>query len=114
MTGHDLQDLEAAFGKVAVLDRGGAQFLRLARAGLPTGCKPETTEVLLMVKGTERPAIYVKPGIVGPHGGPPRSCTESLVEGEAWLQFSYQFPWDSADGLVKFVATALRRFAQHE
>lgn len=110
----EIEDLGRTFGEVTTVDRGETRLVRLPTVPLPTGCKPDRIQVLLTLHGQDRPLIYVQRGITGPHGGPPRSCSDVLVEGESWIQFSYQFPWAWSDGLVMFVGTALRRFAKHE
>ncbi len=110
----EIDDLRQAFGDVAMLQQGETHLVRLSSVTLPLGCDPRATAALLTLRGQDRPLIYVQPGIKGPHGGTPRSCSEVLVEAETWLQFSYQFPWSWEDGLVRFVGTALMRFAKHE
>ena len=110
----EIEDLRRTFGEITTVERGETHLVRLPAVPLPSGCKPERTQVLLTLHSQDRPLIYVQPGIIGPHGGPPRSCSDVLVEGESWMQFSYQFQWSWADGLVTFVGTALRRFAKHE
>jgi hypothetical protein len=110
----EIEDLKGAFGDLCVRQQGEVHYVRLAGCGLPAGCKPRTVAVLLKLVGKNRPEIWVQSGITGPHGGPPRSCTPDLVDGESWMKFSYNFPWAWEHGLVVFVGAALRRFEKHE
>ena len=113
----ELADLKDAYGAVSVTKgSGGETLIRLHDVGLPRGCSPPTTPVLLVLRpGQSRPQIYVKPKIKVPNGVNPRSTSVVAVEGEEWLQFSYSFPWDeSSHTLMQFVEASLRRFAKLE
>ena len=113
----ELQDMKAAYGEVAATTGVGGQLLiRISRVGLPKGCNPEGTSVLLAGSaGQARPQIYVRPGIKLPNGRLPRSTSTVQLQGEAWMQFSYAFSWDKdSHTLVQLVEAALRRFAKSE
>jgi hypothetical protein len=109
-------DLKSAFGELSTtVAADGRRLLRVADADLPRGCKPSSTPVLLVLQNGARPVIYVKAGITLPNGAVPRSTSNVQVEGEPWLQFSFNFAWDeNAHSLVQFVAASLRRFALTE
>ena len=108
--------LKEAYGAVTTVTApSGETYFRLESVTLPKGCKPTTTPALLVVKGEARPQCYVKPGIKVPNGVDPRSTSTVELQGEAWLQFSYAFPWEwSTHTLVQFVGASLRRFARPE
>ena len=93
----------------------GATLIRISDAPLPKGCNPSSTPTLLVVQGQGRPALYVKPKIILSNGVTPRSTSSVSVEGEEWMQFSYNFTWDeNSHSLVQFVAAGLQRFAKLE
>lgn len=113
----EVEDLKRLYGGVArATGSGGKTLVRLTAAKLPPGCQPEATPALLAWQpGQTRPEMYVAPGVRRPNGASPRSTSTVFIEGEAWLQFSYTFPWEPArHSLVQFVAGGLRRFAKHE
>lgn len=121
MTEQDLEKevlgLKDAFADVSVAKpAGGATLVRIADALLPKGCSPKSTAALLVIQsGGGRPTLYVKSGIKLPNGAVPRSTSVVNIEGEEWLQFSYNFPWDeTAHSLVQFVGAALLRFGKKE
>jgi hypothetical protein len=112
-----IAELKAVYGGTSIArPAGGATLVRIEQAPLPKGCKPSTTPALLVIQPAGgRPAFYVKPGIRLSNGREPRSTSVVSVEGEAWLQFSYNFPWDeNSHSLVQFVAASLQRFAKLE
>jgi hypothetical protein len=112
----EIAALKTAFGEVLRIDLQGRTLMRIASAPLPRGCSPKQTPVLLVFEGEQRrPQIYVSPDTRVPNGGVPRSTSIVHFEGEPWMQFSYQFPWNEQDdSLEKFVITALSRFAKNE
>ncbi len=110
----DISQLKERFGSVQVANGSAGQTLiKIDELALPRGCSPPTTPVLVVVQqGQPRPQVYVRPGTKASGGVEPRSTSVVQVEGEAWLQFSYSFPWDeNTNSLVQFVESALRRFA---
>jgi hypothetical protein len=111
-----IEELKDAFGAVTkVTAPSGETYFRIESAKLPKGCKPAATPVLLVVNGEARPRCYVKPGIKVPNGVDPRSTSTVELQGEAWLQFSYNFSWEwTTHTLVQFVGSGLRRFARLE
>jgi hypothetical protein len=112
----ELKDLKEVYQDIAVgKGSAGQDLIRIKKVALPKGCSPATTPVLLMLQnGQARPQIYVKPGIKLPGGQEPRSTTPVQVEGEGWLQFSYNFPWDENNNtLLQFIEAALRRFSKN-
>ena len=111
----ELVDLKATYEKVSTAKGAtGQTLIRLEEVALPQGCTPATTPVLVVCDGQPRPQIYVKPGIKVPNGAEPRSTSRVQVEGEEWLQFSYNFSYDERHSLVQFIGAALRRFAKLE
>jgi hypothetical protein len=111
----ELSQLREIYGSVATaLSVTEQQVIRIAEVPLPRGCKPAASPVLLVLQPT-RPLIYVKPGLTTPRGLIPRSTSVVSVEGEAWLQFSFNNPFDEkVHTLLQFVEASLRRFARDE
>ncbi len=112
----EIHDLKRAYGAVArATAADGRQLIRIDDADLPRGCRPTGTPVLLVLQNGSRPQVFVKPGIVLSNGIAPRSTSNVAVEGETWLQFSFNFAWsEGSQTLVQFVAASLRRFALTE
>ena len=112
----DLEEVRKQYDSVKVTTNVSATFLQIDSVSLPKGCTPQMTPLLLVLRnGQARPEIYVKPGIKLANGRDPRSINVVTVEGESWLQFSYQFTWNpNQHGLVQFIEGALRRFAKYE
>lgn len=112
----EISDLKEAYGSIALATAAdGRRLIKIDDAGLPHGCRPASTPVLLVLQNGSRPQVFVKPGIILSNGVTPRSTSPVSVEGEAWLQFSFNFPWtEGSHTLVQFVAASLRRFALAE
>jgi hypothetical protein len=112
----DLEEVKEQYTSVKIATNSSATFVRIESVSLPRGCTPDATPLLLVLKiGQARPEIYVKPGIKLANGMDPRSISVVAIEGESWLQFSYQFTWDpNQHTLVQFIEGALRRFAKNE
>ena len=113
--GYDLDDLKEQFKSVSVSENGGNTYVLVQKATLPVGCNPEETPVLLVLNsGQPRPEIYVKPGIKILNGQDPRSTSVVSVQGQSWMQFSYNLEFDrSKHTLVQFIAGSLRRFSKN-
>jgi hypothetical protein len=113
---NDLEDVKQQYATVKVANNGSLNYIRIESVSLPTGCMPESTPVLILLRpGQAKPEIYVKPGIKLSNGREPRSISPVTIEGESWLQFSYQLNWDpNQHSLVQFIEGALRRFAKNE
>jgi hypothetical protein len=112
-----MQDMKATYGEVATTTgAAGHLLIRINCVGLPKGCNPAGTPVLLAwPAGQARPQIWVKPGIKLPNGASPRSTSTVQLEGEAWMQFSYSFAWDKdSHTLVQLIEAAMKRFAKSE
>jgi len=111
-----LEQLKQSYGDVTTAAGGlGPTLIRIKDVGLPKGCAPGSTPVLLVVQEGQRPLLYVKGGITLPNGRAPRNYTANQVVGEEWWSFSYSFSWDeNAYTLVQFVEASLRRFAKTE
>lgn len=114
--GYDLEELKAQYEDVQVCSNGSFSLVRITGVDLPKGCKPPSSAVLLLLKpGQPKPEIYVRPGIKLPNGKDPRSTSTVTIEGESWLQFSYQFEYNKdTHSLVQFIESSLRRFAKNE
>ncbi len=117
--GHDIfseeiKQLAELYGAVQTANNGSSKYVRILRVTLPNGCVPMQTNVLLeLTSETNRPVIYVQPGIQLPNGQEPSSTNVVEKEGESWLQYSYQFQWmPKKHSLIQFVEAALRRFAE--
>lgn len=113
---YNIDEINEQYENVKILEQQTVVYIRIENVYLPLGCTPISTEVILVLKnGQQRPEIYVKPGITLTNGVLPRSISVIAIEGESWLQFSYQFPWDKQQNtLIQFIEGALGRFALRE
>jgi hypothetical protein len=112
----DLEEVGNQYNSVKLATNGPLTYARIDSVSLPGGCSPDLTPVLLVLRpGQPKPEIYVKPGIKLANGRDPRSVSVVTIEGESWLQFSYNLIWDpNQHSLVQFIEGALRRFAKAE
>ncbi len=112
-----IEELQILYGKENVTSKtvDGTTLVRIKSAQLPTGCKPERTDVLLAFPPQQdTPAKrYVKETIKLPNGNTPRNFNPTMLDGEAWYDFSYAFQWNGAtDPMYQYVESALHRFAK--
>ncbi len=70
--------------------------------------------LLVLDPGQPKPLVYVGPGQMLANGKAPRSTSIVTVGGEAWLQYSFNIPWSEEHGIIRFIAAARQRFAQHD
>lgn len=112
----ELERLKAAFGVVETSLESGQRLVRIADVGLPKGCSPSRTSVLLRLPAADgRPEVFAQTGIKVTGNKDPRNTSTVLVAGQSWMQFSYKFDWDEKHNtLDQFVAAALQRFAKAE
>jgi len=113
--GYELDDLKEQYKTVSVSENGSNTYVLVEKAGLPPGCHPKETPVLLVLNsGQPRPEIYVKPGIKILNGQDPRSTSIINIQGQSWMQFSYNLEFDrNKHSLVQFIAGSLRRFSKN-
>jgi hypothetical protein len=115
-----IEGLRAHYPKVSVRPgSGGAQLVRVSQVPLPGHRKQQLTDVLVVLQPNfrnagGRPLVYVAQGTRLASGAPGRNVTPVSVEGETWLQFSFNFPWRPEDEPWKLVEGALRRFLKDE
>ena len=111
-----LDDLADFFGserlKVKTLSDGKVAF-RIDSVPLPPGCSPPVTAVLL-VHGSESepPQVLVQQGIMLKTGAMPRSTSPMTVDGEPWMSFSANFPYNSSHPAARYVLGKLGRFGR--
>ncbi|HNG37237.1 MAG TPA: hypothetical protein PK068_11760 [Nitrosomonas sp.] len=111
----ELEELKAHYDSVKVRKNGSATYVQIEPVRLPGGCNPAFTPALLVLSGQPKPQIYVKPGLTVGNGISPRSTSVVNVEGESWLQFSFNLNWDqNQHTLLQFIEGSIRRFAKHE
>lgn len=102
-------------GHVHVSLDGGRTLVRVGSVELYAGCQPPSTAMLLILDPNQpKPLAYVQPGQLLASGKVPKSTSPVLVAGESWMQFSFNIPWEQRHGIVRFIAAARQRFAQHE
>jgi hypothetical protein len=115
-----IEGLRAHYPEVSVRPgSGGAQLVRVSRVSLPGHRHQQLTDVLVVLQpgfrsAGGRPAVYVAPGTHLTNGAAGRNVTPVSVEGESWLQFSFNFAWRPEDEPWKLVEGALRRFLKDE
>jgi hypothetical protein len=106
--------LETHFGtdrvSLKLLPDGRAAF-RILEFELPLGCSPPKTDVLaLYADPNGQPEVHIKPGLTLRSGRPPRSTTSVTVEGEVWLTFSANCPWNPAEPAWLYIRRRVWRF----
>lgn len=100
---------------VRVATEGGKTLVRIDEIELyPTAQPPRTAMMLVLDPGQAKPIPYVQPGQLLANGKAPKSTSPALVGGESWLQYSFNIPWCEEHGIIRFIAAARQRFAQHE
>ena len=100
---------------VRVATEGGKTLLRIDEVELyPTAQPPRTAMMLVLDPDQPKPIPYVQPGQLLANGKAPKSTSVALVGGESWMQYSFNIPWSEEHGIVRFIAAARQRFAQHE
>src|SRR5690349_16140229 len=110
-----VQELREAFLGAKVALDGTRTLVRLPTVAFPSGCKPETTEALVVLADGADPELYVKVIPKRPDGGTPRSTGTVPVGSETWCTFSFKVQWDgSRHSAVQFVMGRLARFARNE
>src|SRR5260221_3522383 len=109
--------LKAHYGDGAVSTRTVPGKLLVKVTGVPiprrNGATTDALVVLLPDFRTSgaRPPVYFKPGTTQPNGNQGRNVSNTLVEGEPWLQMSWQFDWNAAMSEWTLVEGAVRRFS---
>jgi hypothetical protein len=113
---HAVEELRGVYGDSVQESReGGRTLIKIAGVELPPGCRPEKSDVLVVLDpAAARPVVYVRPGVLLPNGASPRSTSPTAVGGESWLGFSFAFPWTEAESIITFLAVARQRFARHD
>ena len=91
----------------------GTGLVKIGTAKLPVGCTPPSTDVLLVFPpGQNTPsARYVKDIVKLPNGSTP-GFSPTIVEGETWYTFSYNFSWNPRDPMYQYVESLVTRFAK--
>jgi hypothetical protein len=111
-----IRDLVSVYGDGVRTAREGSRTLaRLADVEMPPGCRPPTTQMLIVLDtAAEKPAAYFQPGQLLSNGRSPRSTSMQMVGGESWMQFSFNVPWTENAGIIRFIAAARQRFAHND
>ena len=93
--------------------KSGITLVRIKNLAAPSGCSPNQTEFLLVLSPQQDVPIarYVKDPITLVGGTRP-NYTPTLVDGEPWYTFSYNFQWSPSDPMYLFVESAMTRFAK--
>ena len=100
---------------VSIATESGKTLLRIDNVELyPTAQPPSTAMMLVLDPDQPKPIPYVEPGQLLSNGKAPKSTSPALVGGESWLQYSFNVPWSEEHGIIRFIAAARQRFAQHE
>lgn len=111
-----MSELQGAYPGALRADAGGVALVKIPALDLPDGCKPPSTEALVVLDTAQpKPRLLLRTKPVTPAGVCPRNVSPETVAGEAWFGFSYNVSWDEArHSAVQFVLSALRRFAKNE
>jgi hypothetical protein len=109
-----VEELVSIYGDVSTKTLPDGQILiRINRALLPQNCSPPDTDFLMTFPpGQDKPSgRYVKDQVRLSSGGTP-SFSPTIIDGETWNGFSFNFPWEPTDPLYQYVESALHRFAK--
>jgi hypothetical protein len=110
--------IEGAFQGYSVKEKSlqdGRVAYRIEGLPLPPGCKPPFTDVLLVYGSpVEPPAFYIKDQVTLRNGSTPKNMTQTQVDGEPWVQYSANYPFDSSKTISSYVYGRLGRFVQAE
>jgi hypothetical protein len=112
-----LDELANAFGSETVTAKtlsDGRVAFRIEGVALPTGCSPRTVSVLLLCQDGTEPQVLVRQAITLKNGASPRNLSPASIDGEPWMSFSANFPYDSSRSMVHHVFGKLGRFGQIE
>lgn len=111
-----IRDLVSVYGDGVRTAREGCRTLvRVSEVELPAGCRPPATPMLLVFDpGEAKPTPYVQPGQLLANGRAPRSTSTQIVDGESWMQFSFNIPWVEGQSIIRFITAARQRFAQDD
>lgn len=112
-------DLKRHYGEDKILRKvlaDGTVAFKVAAAELPQGCEPQRVDSLVFFQGGngEQPQVYVKQQVKLANGRIARNQTNVTFDGEPWVSFSANFPYDASRPLWYFVGGKLRRFAQSD
>jgi hypothetical protein len=111
-----VEDLKKAFGdQVRTATEGQRTMVVVGAVDLPGGCRPPTTEILLLLDPAQaKPLHYVRPGQTLSNGQLPKNTTTTTIGGESWMTFSWDFPYEEGAALSRFIAMIQQRFAKYE
>jgi hypothetical protein len=111
-----VEDLKRVFGnQVRTATEGQRTLVVVGAVELPMGCRPPTTEILLLLDPAQaKPLHYVRPGQTLSNGQLPKNPTTTTIGGESWMTFSWDFSYQEGDALSRLIAMIQQRFARHE
>ena len=106
-----VEELRARYPDDLRVAEDGPRTLAMVKdVPLPTGCRPSSTDVLLVLDQAQpKPQHYIRPGQTLKDGQPPKNHSTTLVGGESWMTFSWNFPYQEGDSLVRFVTMVRQR-----
>jgi hypothetical protein len=111
-------DLINHFGNGRVVSKtlpDGTYLLKISEVQLPSHCIPGRMDVLIVFQGgNDPPQILVKNQIKFDNGITARSTSNTAIDGEPWVNFSANFPWQQSDPFWYYVIGKLRRFEKVE
>lgn len=103
-----VDELASAFGGAEDVTPGDGQpaHIRMSKLKLLKPWRPNPAVALLRFSQPwpqSRPEFFIDRFVVDSHGVPPRNnggnpSTETLVLGETWRAFSFNFPWPQGNG----------------
>lgn len=91
------------------------QAFRLIGVGLPEGCQPPSSDVLLIYAAPNTtPEILVGRAPTLPNGRAPKNINPTTIDGEPWFNYSVQWSWNPSESVWRNVTRKLMRFASAE
>jgi hypothetical protein len=91
----------------------GNTLVRIKGLAPDVGCTPGSTDVLLVLSTRQDTPLakYVKHPITLASGSKP-NYSSTLVDGETWYGFSFNFEWSTSDPMYVYVESVMTRFAK--
>lgn len=89
----------------------GRHAIRIEPVDLPSGCLPTSTAVLLIMTEGGEPNVYVKQAPDLPNGKRPQNLYPEMIDGEPWIRYSVNYPWNPGETAGRNLMGRLWRFA---
>lgn len=91
----------------------GTVLFKVEKVRPPRGCSPDRVNALLAYPpGAGTPKVAVSQGLRLPNGATPTSTSNTLIDGEPWMDFSANYPYNPSESAALYILGKLNRFAR--